>query len=970
MYTTQPKSIGLTALLLAALVTESLADSAEDQFAVAAAHYEETRWQLAVDEFESFLARYPGHAVAPQAMFHMGEAFVQLGRFESAAGHFRKYLDSESNGSFAADALFRLGETAYFRQQYAIARKNFERFHELYPNDSHAENVLVFLGDIALFEDQALRSQKYFSEALAEFPQGKLVEDSRFGLAQALEKLGHVDAAIQHYHEIVQRQNHPLADNAQLQLALIEYQNRNFYKAEQLLLEFQSGFRESDVRTDGLYWLGLSQRAQQKWDGAADTLSEAVSADARHRLVPNIHFYAGESYRRSGRPRQARAHFDAVLSTWRQSDMADDSLLAKMRMALHDGQLEEVENLAQQFGRSFAHSPLGNNARRVHARALVTGRNYGGAVELFEQWLLEKNGLPDASAWHLFSLAQLGDNQHEAALKSLNEFTAEEENQTLRDGAHVVRASALMGLERFSEAIPSLRAYLDSQPQGIDSAKCQSDLAICLAKTDQISEAGQVWKQLCRQKPEHNMLLPIAHCLAETAYQKGGYKWSHTLFRQLAADGNPPEYVAKGLVGLGRCQLEMNDSGDAARTFEQLLIQNPNSPLAPEAALMRGRALEREEDYDGALAMYHSIIDQYPESELTPDAMFSAARLHDQLQQDQDAHGLLNDLIELHSDYRHLDAVLYSLAWVLMDLKLEDKAVDVFQRIHDEHRGGNYWADATYRYAEQVAVEGNNDQVHELIEQIVVIGCEPDLLGHALYLDGRVYALAEKWKRAVLPLERLVRELPEHEIRIPAEYWIAESFYRQADYDRAGTRFAELSERIGESAQAWMGIIPLRHAQTLAHQKNWDSACDVAAGISDRFPNFRQLYEADYILGRSLAIDGRFEDARAAYQNVVTSPFGGQTETAAMAQWMIGETYFHQNRYDDAIRAYLRVEILYDYPRWCAGALLQAGKCYEMKHSWKDAVQLYARILKEYPNTSFTSQAAQRLRMASRKRGG
>ena len=40
-----------------------------------------------------------------------------------------------------------------------------------------------------------------------------------------------------------------------------------------------------------------------------------------------------------------------------------------------------------------------------------------------------------------------------------------------------------------------------------------------------------------------------------------------------------------------------------------------------------------------------------------------------------------------------------------------------------------------------------------------------------------------------------------------------------------------------------------------------------------------------------------------------------------MAQWMIGETYFHQKNYDAAIRAYLELEALYAFPTWQAAAL-------------------------------------------------
>ena len=100
---------------------------------------------------------------------------------------------------------------------------------------------------------------------------------------------------------------------------------------------------------------------------------------------------------------------------------------------------------------------------------------------------------------------------------------------------------------------------------------------------------------------------------------------------------------------------------------------------------------------------------------------------------------------------------------------------------------------------------------------------------------------------------------------------------------------------------------------------------------------------------------------------MTTSPHGGQTETAAMAQWMIGETYFHQQDYRQAIPAYLRVEILHDFPHWQAAGLLQAGKCYEMQLDHQAAIQLYARVLKQYPNTPFCEEVSRRLRIARGK---
>ena len=91
-------------------------------------------------------------------------------------------------------------------------------------------------------------------------------------------------------------------------------------------------------------------------------------------------------------------------------------------------------------------------------------------------------------------------------------------------------------------------------------------------------------------------------------------------------------------------------------------------------------------------------------------------------------------------------------------------------------------------------------------------------------------------------------------------------------------------------------------------------------------------------------------------------------DVQARNTFSIGETYFQQQQYHNAIKAYYRVEGLHEYPRWQAAALLQAGKCNEMLGHWTDAVKLYARVVEEFSETKIAGKATQRLQVAQQRR--
>ncbi len=87
------------------------------------------------------------------------------------------------------------------------------------------------------------------------------------------------------------------------------------------------------------------------------------------------------------------------------------------------------------------------------------------------------------------------------------------------------------------------------------------------------------------------------------------------------------------------------------------------------------------------------------------------------------------------------------------------------------------------------------------------------------------------------------------------------------------------------------------------------------------------------------------------------------SQTAVMAQWMIGESYLLQEQFARAVSEYAKVDA-YPFPRWQAAALLQAGKCHERLDAWRSAAECYERLLQKFPECELADEARTRLKAA------
>ena len=318
---------------------------------------------------------------------------------------------------------------------------------------------------------------------------------------------------------------------------------------------------------------------------------------------------------------------------------------------------------------------------------------------------------------------------------------------------------------------------------------------------------------MIEKHPTHPLVAPTTEHLAEAAYDAGDAAWSAELSSRLAADAASAQNAIKGKLGLGWSQLQAGKPAEAAATFDEVLKKNPPAAIAAEAALARGQILEKLGQNEPALAMYTLVIEQYPKSRQHADALLAAARLHDKLKQSGQAASLYERLATEHPQFSRLDTVLYDWAWAQRELGKTDDADRLFERLRKEYPQSHFRPDATYRLAQRAYDAKDYGRAGGLIDEVLAAATDPQVREYALHLRGQIAVAKADWPKAREVFEAFVKEFPGSHRRLVAEYWIAESYYRQADYKAAGACLDRLAEQIKDKREPWMAMIPLRRAK-------------------------------------------------------------------------------------------------------------------------------------------------------------
>ena len=952
------------------------AQSVHDDYALAAGYYAREQWNEAATAFAELLQAYPETEQSTLARFFAAEVMMQQGQFENGFLAFQSFLKEFPHHSFVPRATFRMGEAAYRIDQYEIALRMLEEFVKKNPYHELTEFALPYLGEMRLKREEPQLSQRAFETALKMYPASQLSNSCRLGLAKAFQLQGLNNEAQRFYEFLLTGSDSDLAGEAKLQLGILSFGRKDLPSAETYLTGALSNCKSAHSQAKATYWLARTHIELEDYERAIELLKTISVSNVPEKLAASALFDGAIAAHRLGRDSLALEWLGELRKTFPKNMMVDDALRMEIDIHQENGATNRTLPLIQEFRKQHEHSPMRVGVLEAEGRSQYSEKRFEKSIDLFALLLDDHSNDPnvtkfDRANWfYLKSLGHLGLGDFSGAQESLSQIDSAMQTDALKPLVQIAWATTRFGQENYFAAVENYRRYLRLLPNGAESKRARTELTISLAELGRWTECAEAFEELRDHHPEQAVVLTTARYLAEKAYQKKQLQFAEQWFEVMANSKNDNNMLARGLSGLAWIKMETDDTEAAYLVFERLLTECPNGKFSGEAAMACAKHLEDRRDLEEAAQMYGLVIRRFGKSPLANVAKLRRAHCLQKVGGKvnlEESKTLLLDYLKVASQDSLIDEAIYQLAWLLHDLGEKDLAYARFSELVESCPDSKYWSDAAYRMAQQSFAQQDFEQANGLLARLLDRDDAPTIvIAQALFLQGQIAAREKRWNAATESMQELILNTEDPRLKTKAKYWLAESYYQQKKYVEAWEHFEQLVE-VGELDTKLEPWIWLRAAQCRGYETDWPRAVELAEDGRQKFPDFPSAYEFDFVLGRGLEDAGKLTDARFAYQRIVDSRSGGATETAAIAQWRIGETYFHQEQYVDAIKAYYKVHSLFSYAHWRSAALIQAGKCQEHLRKNKHALKLYLQLIQNFPDSEFVDEAQTRIDRLTRQ---
>lgn len=912
-------------------------------------------FRAAQETFKTLEQRFPKGKHHAEALYYEAECAYALGDKKQAEQLYQKTLQAYPDHKLTPDILYALGVTQEELGKQAEAGKTYDQFLAKYRSHALAGEVFVRRGGTLVALDQSKDAIGYFAEAAA--IEGFAMADlATFRQAEAFAKTRQYVRAGDLYASI--RSKFPksqYANSAALAAGKCYYLADRFDQALVTLGDLLAS--GGDTAAEAAHWTSRSLLRLGRPAEALQIAEKAAGAAEKSPLAPALLVDQADAlYELPDRKAESVARFASLATKYPKDESVPQALYMAAFAALELGQNDEAWKHASAFLAAYDKHARTPDVLQVAAEAQLQRNQPAEAEKLYRRLLAEYPDHPDSMLWRVrcgVALQLLKKSDDAVAL--LTPIVPEIRDPQLSAEANHVLGRNLLDAGQAAQAAPYLQAALSGDSPWRRADESWLALAESYRLQNRADKAVEAITRLIHDFPNSRLLDKAHYRLGEYQSARNDFPAAEKAYAELVQRWPDSPLAPHALHEQGCAQLARKDAAAAEKTLTTYLDKYPKHEVALRVRYVRGLARQQLKNYAPAAEDLHAVLSGKPPADLQADASYVLGLCQLGLEQNGAAAATLSNLLETTADYAGAENARYQLAWALLLDGQREEAVAQFARLAKDSPKSGLAAEAQHHIGEFFYDKKDYDKAAVAYYDAMEAAGKSPLGEKAAHKLAWSYYHKKDYPGALQTFDYQAKTFSDGPLRADAQFMVAECLYEQEKYAEALTAYAAVEGLANNDFQA---LVFLHAGQSAGQLKQWKESLDWLSKGAKELPDSKYLPQMLCEQGWALQNMGQSDEALKLYEQVIAKT---GTETAAKAQFMIGEIQFAAKQHTEAVKSFFKVIYGYSAPRWQSEAGYEAGRCFEVLGKPTQAVKMYEELVAKFPNAETAPAAKERL---------
>ena len=704
--------------------------------------------------------------------------------------------------------------------------------------------------------------------------------------------------------------------------AVCMYRLARYRDAVQLIGDIEIHYRTTRYFAYVPLWKGLSLYALQSYALSVESLNAFLAGPSDQEFTPQALLHKALALQALSNDTDALASLKSIVSNYQSSRLFPYAAVLLGALLQKEAAFPDLLSLTQKTDATSFPEPWKSQFLLLRAEALWQSGRTDDAQPLYIQLVGASDDVALVAYGRLFSAAQRKQD-----LQAMRDLTQAAETR------FTGRTSVLSDLWT--------RVGAESFRQG------NLDVADAFLR--------RAWS--VRQEAPVNEVVPIY--LAEILIAKKDPVAARQILADFLSAGKPGTGAV--IIRLGDISLMGDDFSAAAGYYSQFRTAFPDSHRAPEAAYLLAYCYFRQGKGDEAARLVDGLLRQDTDPALRQQVARLQIVLFNGARQTAQAADALKDYVTRYpTDLRSRLDYLKALFVLKRNAEIITEA-DAVRRQFPAIDAQDPYAAIVVSYLRGLSLIATKDYSHATADLASITPALAQKNGltvivpYARYYLGWAYLRMSDFPSAAQVFDDMAAAFPTHELAPMVTYLAGWSHFSAGDFDKAAAAFSAVPARGGQGDLAQKSLY--LYAKSLLNEKKRDEAARVLAGIAGSAPPSPWAADALFDEAGALSDLGQTQQAAAAYRKLTDAfPDSPLREEALYRR---ADTFFTHGMWSDARAAFDEYRTRYPKGKLVDAALYWGGQAAQNVREGMAAALLWEQLIAGYPDSSFRSPALQ-----------